>query len=100
MTKEIVERDVTEMRQVVGLDFGINFLVTAYDSQGLAARLKSARPRLIRAIPRTCVRNMDTSREVIGISVDSAWRVHNSMTGRMMTGSASWTCTARELGAG
>ncbi|PSR21895.1 MAG: transposase [Sulfobacillus acidophilus] len=34
MTQEVVQPDWTAIRQVVGLDFGINFLVTAYDSQG------------------------------------------------------------------
>ncbi len=34
MTQEMAETDWAEIRQVVGLDFGINFLVTAYDSQG------------------------------------------------------------------
>ena len=34
MTKDVAETDLAEIRQVVGLDFGINFLVTAYDSQG------------------------------------------------------------------
>jgi IS605 OrfB family transposase len=34
MTQEVSAVDLAEIRQVVGLDFGINFLVTAYDSQG------------------------------------------------------------------
>ncbi len=34
MTKDISETDLGELRQVVGLDFGLNFLVTAYDSRG------------------------------------------------------------------
>ncbi|MCL4352408.1 MAG: PhoPQ-activated pathogenicity-related family protein, partial [Firmicutes bacterium] len=34
MTKDVSEMDLAEIRQGVGLDFGINFLVTAYDSQG------------------------------------------------------------------
>ncbi|WP_430626526.1 transposase [Sulfobacillus thermotolerans] len=34
MTKDVAETDWAEIRQVVGLDFGINVLVTAYDSQG------------------------------------------------------------------
>ena len=34
MTKDVTETDFAHIRQVVGLDFGINFLVTAYDSQG------------------------------------------------------------------
>ncbi len=34
MTQEVAEPDWAAIRQVVGLDFGINFLVTAYDSQG------------------------------------------------------------------
>ena len=33
-TKEGAETDGAEICQAVGLDFGINFLVTAYDSQG------------------------------------------------------------------
>lgn len=32
MTKDLPETDVGEIRQVVGLDFGLNLLVTAYDS--------------------------------------------------------------------
>jgi len=34
MTQEVAEPHLDDLRQVVGLDFGINFLVTAYDSQG------------------------------------------------------------------
>jgi len=34
MTAEIPETHGNDIRRVVGLDFGINFLVTAYDSQG------------------------------------------------------------------
>ena len=34
MTKDVSGLDLAEIRQVVGLDFGINFLVTTYDSRG------------------------------------------------------------------
>ncbi len=34
MTKDVSAIDLADIRQVVGLDFGINFLITAYDSQG------------------------------------------------------------------
>ena len=34
MTQDLPETDFREIRQGVGLDFGINFLVTAYDSPG------------------------------------------------------------------
>lgn len=34
MTKEIEEANLTQTNQVVGIDFGINFIATTYDSQG------------------------------------------------------------------
>ncbi|SFI80937.1 MULTISPECIES: RNA-guided endonuclease TnpB family protein [unclassified Bacillus (in: firmicutes)] len=34
MTKEIQEASVHNIKQVVGIDFGINFVATSYDSQG------------------------------------------------------------------
>ncbi len=46
MTQEMPETDWGEIRQVVGLVFGINFLVTAYDSQG---RTTFVRGRAVKA---------------------------------------------------
>ncbi len=43
MTKEMPETDWREIRQVVGVDFGINFLGTAYDSQGQTIRCNVGR---------------------------------------------------------
>ena len=44
VTKDVSETDLAEIRQVVGLDFGINFLVTAYDSQGRTTSFSRAVP--------------------------------------------------------
>ncbi len=34
MTKEVKEAELADIRQVVGVDMGVNFLATTYDSQG------------------------------------------------------------------
>jgi putative transposase len=40
MTKEIQEQDLGSIRNVVGVDFGLNFLATTYDSKGVTTFYK------------------------------------------------------------
>ncbi len=49
MTRAVTDTVLADLRQVVGVDFGINFLITAYDSQGQTTFVSGRRVKSRRA---------------------------------------------------